>query len=202
MNAEAGDKHGRLTIIKIQDRDGTDRKCLCVCECGTEKLFRIGSLRRGTTQSCGCLQRELLSRRVLRHGHARDKTPEYRTWWHMRTRCNNKNRADFKFYGGRGITICERWQRFELFLADMGNKPTSLHTIERINNDAGYMPGNCKWATRAEQSQNKRGNIRVMYENEEVCLSEAARRSSISLNTLSKRINRGWPESRLFTRKL
>jgi hypothetical protein len=107
---------------------------------------------------CGCLNRELVVQRHLKHGEAKLRTAEYRAWASMLDRCNNPNRKHYKYYGGRGIKVCERWMTFANFLADMGRRPSPLHSIDRWPNpDGDYEPGNCRWATRMQQRHNWSG---------------------------------------------
>ena len=138
-------------------------KWACRCDCGTERMVAGGHLRGGRTNSCGCYNREVAGRRALErsttHGHSpRGKaSPEYRAWRSMLNRCDHPCVNSYERYGGRGITVCSRWREsFEAFLADMGPKPSPKHSVDRIDNDGNYEPGNCRWATPIEQAQHKR----------------------------------------------
>lgn len=134
---------------------------LCLCICGTLVVIEGANIRAGHSHSCGCAgSRRTIGKRSLRHGHARrgGASREYRTWQGMIKRCTNPRSKDWENYGERGIKVCARWRfSFSDFLADMGPKPIGK-SIERINNDGDYEPGNCKWATRSEQNSNQRRN--------------------------------------------
>lgn len=120
------------------------------------------------------------------------QTPEYRTWANLKGRCTNPNLPGYKDYGGRGISVCERWQKFENFYADMGEKPSGM-TLERKDNNGNYEPDNCKWATQAEQSINKRNNRMVTFNGETMCLRDWAQRIGLDSSTLHARLSHGWP---------
>ena len=153
----AGQKYNRLTVLKQAGRDKRGYVIwLCKCDCGNETNASANSLRQNNTQSCGCWKREELSTQPHAQRHGRTFTPEYRAWNGLRERCRNPNNKDFANYGGRGIRVCERWQVFEAFLTDMGERPPGMVAIDRINNDGDYEPGNCRWATASQQNKNRR----------------------------------------------
>lgn len=152
-----GERYGRLTVIAVAVGR---RKVVTRCECGKEKKIFLDNARRGLTTSCGCGHRDILVELKTIHsetsGHT--KTPEYVAWDNMKQRCLNQNRDQYEDYGGRGIEVCARWlHSFENFLADIGRRPSPKHTLDRYpDNDGNYEPGNVRWATRSEQSRNRR----------------------------------------------
>jgi hypothetical protein len=160
-----GKRFGRWMVLAIHPkrvRYGRRRLAvqalwLCRCDCGTERLMLGSNLRCGVSTSCGCFKREQTIKRNLKHGHARrgNHTRIYDIWVSMLQRCLNPNAAGYRNYGGRGITVCERWLIFKNFYVDMGDPPPGL-SLDRINNDGNYDPPNCHWATHAEQVNNRR----------------------------------------------
>lgn len=152
-----GKRFGRLTVLGEGTRTaGGLFRWLCACDCGNQLSVMAGSLRSGATVSCGCRHAEITTAfgpALVRHGLAR--TPTYRSWQSMIQRCLNENHQSFECYGGRGISVCERWTTFDGFLSDMGIRPTGT-TLDRVDNDRGYEPSNCRWATGHEQTVNRR----------------------------------------------
>lgn len=185
----------RLTVVKQVKRvKQTNQKAIrwwCQCSCG--KIVNIvgHSLRRGLTKSCGCLHKETIRNNRFVHGNSR--TPENRAWRGMIQRCTNPNNPAFKNYGGRGITICDEWRHdFMAFYNHVGKKPSSKHSIDRIDNNLGYFPNNVKWATRYEQNNNSRHNHIITVKNQTMTLTQWAIWAKISPKTLKRRIHAGW----------
>jgi len=156
-------RFGRLTALEFHGY-GTSNKVLwkCICDCGNTSIVKTNNLTTGKTKSCGCLNHEANPnqiQKVTKHGHTSNQkaSKTYSSWRAMMGRCNNKNHTDYSFYGAKGITVCLRWNNFENFLEDMGERPTNT-TLDRINGTLGYFKENCRWATPAQQSQNLSSN--------------------------------------------
>lgn len=193
----AGQRYGRLTSLEFVERD-KNRNAIWRfrCDCGAELVARTGNVRNGSTQSCGCLLERVAGMHTLSHGMK--GSPEYDIWCGMKQRCGYEKHEHFAEYGGRGIKICERWlHSFENFLADMGRRPSTKHTLDRKDNDLDYGPENCCWATRKDQSRNQRRTIMVMYGGREMPLAEAAELAGIRYLKVWIRIKRlGWSVER------
>jgi hypothetical protein len=171
--------------------------CACVCLCGKEKIVRLDHFKNGHTKSCGCLKKESDKIKLNQTTHGLTtggKPPEFFVWCAMRNRCNNKKCKKYLDYGARGIKVCERWLKFENFIADMGFRPSDNHSIERKNNDGDYCPENCVWATDFEQRKNKRNSLILTLHG----VTKGAKEWSIKLNIPYKiiwqRHSRGWTD--------
>ena len=150
VNIKTGDRFGRLTVIKDVGKIKGRLHFECICDCGNTHIVGKKNLFRGNTKSCGCLWTESITK------HGMHKTATYEAWGHIKQRCTNPKDKNFYHYGGRGITICDRWLKFENFLEDMGEKSEECLTIERKNNELGYFKENCCWDTRTAQRRNQR----------------------------------------------
>ena len=187
-----GKVFGRLAVVSDAGSNKHGKVMwLCECECGTQSVVCGSDLRTGHTKSCGCLSRDVASSGNYKHGM--EGIPIYKVWAGMLQRCNNPKNKRYKNYGGRGIKVCKRWDKFENFYADMDERPEGL-TIERIDNDGNYEPSNCKWATRKENSRNTRTNRIIKYEGISRCLSAWAEELGINKGTLKNRLNKYPPQ--------
>ena len=171
----------------------------CECECGTKKPVVAQSLLEGVSISCGCKARELLSERHTTHGHTKrankgePRSAEYRAWRGMKSRCLDPNNQNAKDYSERGISVSQEWiDSFETFFKDMGPRPSSKHSLDRKDNDKGYSKDNCRWATKAEQSRNRRNNVVLEAFGESKLISAWAKEIGIGQSALSSRLQRGW----------
>jgi len=200
-----GSIFGRLTVLEyVGIRDGGWK---CLCNCGKVK-YSIGSyLISGRVKSCGCLHNEGNHKtHGFTIGRKHKKMSEYSTWTTMKGRCFTITNQKYYDYGARGITVCDRWlgeTGFENFYADMGPKPSNLHSIDRIDNDGHYEPSNCRWGTDEQQSRNKRNNIWLEYQEERMILEDWARRINVDRETIRKHITKGksFPEIIEFFKK-
>lgn len=176
------------------------------CECGKQKEIYDYSIRRGLTVSCGHYNSENTARRNKENLwgtiHGQVNSPEYAVWEGMIQRCTNPKNPGYKNYGGRGITVCERWLTFENFRADMGERPSLEHSIDRVNNDGNYEPGNCKWSTDSEQLCHTRRSVMITYNDKTQCAVLWARELGINFNTFMNRLRRGWTLERMMTQKV
>ncbi len=199
----AGDRYGRLVVIGELDPvftpNGTRNRVVeCLCDCGRVGEYRLPSLRSGKTRSCGCLAHEVAVEKGRRQSarntkHGKSGTAEYGIWVKMLRRCENPEDAGYHNYGGRGIRVCQRWREsFEAFLEDMGPRPAAGLSIDRIDNDGDYEPGNCRWATSTEQARNTRNNVLVEHDGETLCVAEWAERYGVSASLLHGRLRAGW----------
>lgn len=189
---------GRSSVPEHVVRVRKETYWLCRCSCGETRTVTSSSLTSGRQKSCGCLRKERIIAASTTHGYAgADRPRAYGIWTDMLKRCRNKHHKYYHLYGGRGIKVCERWCKFENFLADMGEVPDGL-TLDRYpNNNGNYEPGNCRWATAIEQANNKNNNHYITINGTTKTLAEWSVHTGINKGTISSRINGyGWSEER------
>lgn len=196
-----GQRFGRLVVESYAGQKPSGKQLAtmwnCKCDCGAVVTRAAKHLGRGTA-SCGCLKIQDAISRATTHG--RTRTLEYRSWSMMKNRCLNARSADYPEYGGRGITVCDRWMSFENFLADMGLRPSKAHSLDRYPNQNGnYEPGNCRWATGKQQSRNTRRNRIIEYNGQKKTVVEWEELYGHPHNTIYQRRKRGWSIERSIT---
>lgn len=189
----SGQRFGRLTVLSHapvmrKDGHGFENAWVCRCECGNERTVLTGNLVHGRQVSCGCYQREIRGKSTITHGLA--KSRENNIWSGMKHRCNNPHSRAWDRYGGRGIKLCPAWDAsFAAFFADMGPAPSPQHSIERIDNDAGYSPENCRWALRRDQNRNTSARRLLTHNGVTLTIAEWAERTGIASRTIRARID-------------
>ena len=195
-------RFGCLTVIgePFMERrpDRTIYLIKCRCDCGKEKIVARYRLLSGHTNSCGHLRGIVLGNATRKHGKS-NKISEYQVWKGMRQRCTNPRSKFYPRYGGRGISICAEWNDFGKFYEDVGQRPTPLHTLERINNDGNYCKENCKWATQTEQASNRKSSRLVYFKGETHTISAWSRKLNVGIWLITERLNRGWPVEKALT---
>jgi hypothetical protein len=169
-------------LVKVDGRHATFK-----CSCGAEFVGHISRIKSGHTKSCGCLQKKVVSKTMKKHGLS--GSPEYYVWEQMKQRCYNPKHKHFDLWGGRGIRMCAEWfNSFEAFFQDMGSRPTSKHQLDRIDNNGNYEKGNCKWATKREQTNNMRSNVFIEYRGMEKTLTQWCEELGLNYQTMWNRI--------------
>lgn len=191
-----GKVFGKLTVVsqapKLKPKIA---RWHCKCSCGGSSTVDGRHLREGKIHSCGCAQSAWMTDRFSTHG--KTNSPEYKVWCGIKRRCFNQADRSFPRYGGRGITMCDEWKSsFQAFLDDMGPRPSSGHSIDRIDNNAGYAKDNCQWANSSQQAGNRRDNLNLVAFGKTLSLSEWARQTGVKSPTIKQRLMRGWAVER------
>lgn len=201
----AGQKIASLTFIeRMPEKRHNIIQWRCLCDCGNEWVGAAQPVKAGVVISCGCVgeSRRLAGAIKANTRHSMHGTSEYRIYRMMLARCLNERHPPFADYGGRGITVCDRWlgkDGFANFYADMGPRPSTELTLDRIDNDGPYDPANCRWATKTEQQRNKRNSVVVEFRGRKQTLIEWANEMGVSYAVLAHRRQRNWPIDRMLT---
>ena len=185
------DKFGRWLVLAEGSHVGSKRTVFCRCNCGTERNVMLTNLTTGISTSCGCYAKERITETHQTHGMS--KSNEYRIWQDMLRRCANPDRDEYPRYGGRGISVDPSWLNFSQFYKDMGPRPSTKHSIERLDNNGNYTPQNCKWATNEEQANNKRNTTILVHQGKSKSITEWGLETKLDPETIRNRItNLGW----------
>lgn len=198
-----GQRFGRLCVVVRVDNDNAGKvRWLCQCDCGEKVVVRASDLKKGATQSCGCLQKEVValqSQKNIKHGMT--GTRLYNIWLAMNARCYDDSHISYKYYGGRGITVCDDWKISPQSFSEwaMSNGYCDNLTLDRVDANASYCPENCRWINQKSQANNRRNNRLISIHGETHTLSEWSNMTGIRSDTLRYRINAGWPFDELCT---
>lgn len=191
-----GGKFNKWTVV---DHFKNDREVMfkCICDCGNAKDVCARNVLNGRSKSCGCFKKEY----AVTHGEASNRTMEYNIWSNMKSRCLNKSNRDYDKYGGRGIFICEEWVgSYETFLMDMGRSPSKKHSVDRIDNNSGYCPENCRWVMQYEQLRNTRRNVNITFNGITKTAQDWANDLNMTRSAFVKRL-KNWGLERALTEK-
>lgn len=195
LDVPIGTRYGDLVVIgeassRKSPSGSVKRYFLCRCDCGVELEVRFNNLQRGKTRSCGCYVPPVTQFAANYHGM--QGTPEHGIWRGMKKRCYSPSEKGYRNYGGRGIKVCDRWRSsFKAFYEDMGPRPSKDHSIDRIDGNGDYEPGNCRWSTRKEQNRNRRDNRIGTFQGKTMCLKDWADQYHMRKGTLYDRLDRG-----------
>lgn len=205
LASRIGEKHGRLTILDfIKKYPAEKSQFVAKCECGKHITVGASKVVYGHTKSCGCLRNEMRISGPFKHGQCKSParggmTREYHAWAKMNARCTNPNLYEYMHYGARGIRVCERWEKsFENFFSDMGPRPTIKHSVDRIDVNGNYEPGNCRWATTKEQARNRRTNARFSDGSLVIEFFEKIGRKPQSLTVWRRKYGMDWDDVRYY----
>ncbi len=188
-----GRTFGDLTVIAREGRQGTKATWKCACSCGNTHVARSDQLKNGDIRSCGC-------KNPHKRKHGRAGTRIYRIWRGMLDRCYNEKAASYANYGGKGVTVCDRWREsIDNFIEDMGLPPSESHTLDRKENADGYHSGNCKWSTPEEQGNNRSTNVDMTFNGKTQTIAQWSRETGLSKDTIRLRLKRGWTADRTLT---
>lgn len=194
-----GLRFGKLTVIDRVSEVGSPVKYRCLCDCGQYAEVLGRNLASGATKSCGCVRKETTRKLKLTHGQCSEKI--YKCWCNMKTRCENPQHKEYNSYGGRGISVCEEWHDFNAFYKwALESGYAEGLTIERKNVDLGYSPGNCTWATRAEQARNRQNSVKITYGGKTMILQDWAAETGINAKTIQNRIKKGMKLEDVFSK--
>jgi len=187
-----GERYGWLRILNV-----VGKVLLCECDCGTVKCLDRYKVISGHTKSCGCYRSQIRAADNFKHGGVH--LMAYNRWQSMIRRCYRPSSHDYQHYGGRGITVCDRWQQFAGFYADMGDPPTPKHYLDRWpDNNGNYEPGNCRWATTAQSARNRRSVLQITYRGQTQCLRDWVNQLGLQYGTCLYRLRHGHPLEQVF----
>ena len=191
-----GQRFGCLVVQSLAGSKNQQIHWNCLCDCGKTTVICTRQLNCGQTTSCGCygMERRRAATLASNRTHGKSRTPIYEAWFNMIRRCENESHKSFKHYGARGIKVCDAWHSFEAFYADMGDRPSDVHTIDRKDNDGNYEPSNCRWATQSEQARNRRNSrfLTIFGETKTVIAWSEDVRCQVGYDAFYARVYEGW----------